>query len=127
MAGTIVADTIQTGAGASTAMANAVNGSAKAWVAFSAASTPTVYKSYNVSSVVFVSTGVYTINLTAGAVSDSNYVLFACGTDDNLAPIYGCESGTYGQYRSTSGFRMGFVNNGGTLINHTGNYVSVFD
>ena len=40
MAGTIVADTIQDGAGNSTAMDNAIYGSAKAWVNYNGTGTP---------------------------------------------------------------------------------------
>ena len=63
MAGTIVADTIQDGAGNSTAMDNAIYGSCKAWVCWSG-TTPTVNQSYNVSSVTRNSGGKFTVNFT---------------------------------------------------------------
>ena len=73
MAGTIVADTIQDGAGNSTSMDNAIYGSAKAWVNFSATGgTITVNSSYNVSSVTYTSTGQYTTNFT-NAFADTKY------------------------------------------------------
>ena len=74
MAGTIVADTIQDGAGNSTSMDNAIYGSAKAWVNFNGTvTTPsTIRASYNVSSVTRNGTGDYTINFT-NALTDANY------------------------------------------------------
>ena len=75
MAGTIVADTIQDGAGNSTSMDNAIYGSAKAWVRYLGAS-GTIQASYNVSSVTRSSTGVYTVNMT-NAMSDTNYSVIA--------------------------------------------------
>ena len=71
MAGTIVADTIQDGAGNSTSMDNAIYGSAKAWVNFTG-STAAIKASYNVSSITRASAGQYTINFT-NALSDANY------------------------------------------------------
>ena len=73
MAGTIVADTIQDGAGNSTSMDNAIYGSAKAWVNFAGA-TGTVSASYNVSSVTRTATGTYTVNFTT-AMTDANYAV----------------------------------------------------
>jgi hypothetical protein len=70
MAGTIVSDTIQNGAGASTSTTNVISGCAKAWVTFNA--TPAIYASYNVSSVTLASTSNFTINFTT-AMPNSNY------------------------------------------------------
>ena len=80
MAGTIVADTIQDGAGNSTSMDNAIYGSAKAWVEFTGITTVTVGASYNVSSVTRRGTGQYTVNFTS-AFADANY-----------SGVYGCRS-----------------------------------
>jgi len=74
MAGTIVADTIQDGAGNSTAMDNAIYGSAKAWVNFNANSPITIRASYNVSSITYNSTQQYILNFT-NAFVDTNYVV----------------------------------------------------
>ena len=71
MAGTIVADTLQDGAGNSTAMDNAIYGSAKAWARWTG-STGAVLASYNVSSITRTGTGSYTIVFT-NAMSDANY------------------------------------------------------
>lgn len=84
MAGTVVADTIQNGAGTSTSMDNAIYGSAKAWVNF-AGSTGTIRTSYNCSSVTRVTTGQYTMNLT-NALTDANFVITGtCGSGN----VYG--------------------------------------
>ena len=72
MAGTIVADTLQDGAGNSTAMDNAIYGSAKAWAKWNGNGSISGVTSYNVSSVVRNSTGNYTVNFT-NAFVDGNY------------------------------------------------------
>jgi hypothetical protein len=72
MAGIICADTLQDGAGNSTAMDNAIYGSAKAWVNFNGNGGATIRASYNVSSVTRTGTGQYTINFT-NAMVDANY------------------------------------------------------
>ena len=75
MAGTIVCDTIQDGAGNSTATDNAIYGSAKAWVNFNG-SGGTIRASYNVSSITVSATGQFLVNLT-NALSDANYAVIA--------------------------------------------------
>ena len=82
MAGTIVADTIQDGAGNSTAMDNAIYGSAKAWVNFNGVTTATIRGSFNISSVTRTGTGQYTINFTTSMV-DANYSLVGTTTNDS--------------------------------------------
>lgn len=74
MAGTIVSDTLQDGAGNSTATTNAISGSAKAWVQFNGntGGSPSIRKAYNVSSVTLSGTGNYTVNFT-NALSDANF------------------------------------------------------
>jgi hypothetical protein len=79
MAGTIVSDTIQNGAGASTSTTNVVNGVAKSWVNFNGISGASIRSSYNVSSVTYVGTGQYTVNFTT-AFSSSGYVMTAAGS-----------------------------------------------
>jgi len=77
MAGIICADTLQDGAGNSTAMDNAIYGSAKAWVYFGGGQTTTagqIFASYNVSSVTVNGTGDYTINFT-NAFSNAYYCI----------------------------------------------------
>lgn len=74
MAGTLVLDTLQNGAGtASTSADNVINGCAKAWVKFSVSgSTVTVNGNYNLSSVTRTATGRYTFTMT-NAVANANY------------------------------------------------------
>ena len=101
MAGTIVADTIQDGAGNSTSMDNAIYGSAKAWVNFdgTTATPSTIRASYNVSSVTKTTTGQYTVNFT-NAFVDNNYVIagstgFTANGNGFLALPVSLTSGTY--------------------------------
>ena len=78
MAGTIVADTLQDGAGNSTSMDNAIYGSAKAWVNVNIISGASVINaSYNISSVTYNATGDITVNFT-NAFVDANYIATMC-------------------------------------------------
>ena len=73
MAGKIIADTLETGAGADIATSYVVNGSAKAWVNINGSSgTPTSRDSLNVSSITDYSTGRYAPVLTS-AMGNTNY------------------------------------------------------
>ena len=75
MAGSVVADTLQDGAGNSTSMDNAIFGSCKAWVNFNGVSgSVAIRASYNVSSITRNGTGDYTVNFT-NALVDANYVI----------------------------------------------------
>ena len=73
---TIKADNIATLAGVSTSMANAVNGSAKAWVNFNGTGTVAIRASYNVSSITDRGTGQYTANFASSLV-DASYAVSA--------------------------------------------------
>ena len=92
MAGTLVADVLQDGAGNSTAMDNAIYGSAKAWVNFNGITTASIRASYNVSSVTRTGTGSYTISFT-NALTDGNYcslatsVAYANGSTETFATL----------------------------------------
>jgi hypothetical protein len=81
MAGTIVADTIQNGAGTSTSMTNAITGSAKAWVQFAGNATPTINASFNVSSITYISTGQWTVNFTTAMPTSTYAVNVSQGTN----------------------------------------------
>ena len=81
MAGTIVADTVQNGAGTSTSMTNVVSGACVAWVNFYGVTTPSIYASYNVSSITRNGAGDYTVNFT-NALTDANYAVALMGTVD---------------------------------------------
>jgi hypothetical protein len=102
MAGTIVADTIQDGAGNSTAMDNAIYGSAKAWVNWNGTN-GTRYASYNVSSVTRNGTGDYTINFT-NAFTDANYATSWSGSQSNNWT--GSMQTDYSTPRSTTALRV---------------------
>ena len=79
MAGTIVSDTVQDGAGNSTSTTNCIKGSAKAWVTYNGVA-QTITASFNVSSVTYNGTGDYTINYTT-AIPSANYAIFTTGGD----------------------------------------------
>jgi len=75
MAGTIVANTINTDtAGAVFTTNNALTGIAKAWVEFNGVTTVTIRGSFNVSSVTRTGTGYYTIAFTT-TTPDANYAV----------------------------------------------------
>jgi hypothetical protein len=81
MAGIICADTLQDGAGNSTAMDNAIYGSAKAWANWNGSS-GSIRSSYNVSSVTRISTGQYTVSFT-NALSNANYSVAGAAYNNN--------------------------------------------
>ena len=120
MAGTIVADTIQDGAGNSTSMDNAIYGSAKAWAYFTyISSVLTIGASYNVSSITRASTGQYTVTFTTN-LTDANYAVVGSGGaytsvtgSCNIHPNYTAGTGAY-IAPSSSSFAIGVVNEAGT-------------
>lgn len=65
---------------ASTAIENAINGSAKAWVNFNGTGTVAIRAQYNVSSITDNGTGDYTVNFT-NAMVDANYAVAGSGVD----------------------------------------------
>ena len=78
---TIKADNIATLAGVSTSMANAVNGSAKAWVNFNGTGTVAIRRAFNVSSITDGGTGDYTVNFTTAFADTSYSAIGSSGTD----------------------------------------------
>tara|TARA_R100000908_G_C3663923_1_gene89913 strand:+ start:14 stop:403 length:390 start_codon:yes stop_codon:yes gene_type:complete len=72
MAGKIIADTLETGAGADISTSYVVNGSAKAWCTFQGTGTASIKDSLNASSITDVGTGQYTITLT-NSLNNTNY------------------------------------------------------
>ena len=108
---TIKADNIATLAGVSTSMANAVNGSAKAWVNFNGNNTVAISASFNVSSITDNGTGDYTVNFST-AMPDANYA-YAFGrvcpdtSGNNLAMgLAGSNSGASAGAKTASVFRL---------------------
>ena len=65
MAGKIIADTIETGAGADISTSYVVEGSAKAWVNFNGTGTIATRNSLNISSLSDAGTGDYDINISS--------------------------------------------------------------
>jgi hypothetical protein len=90
MAGTIVSDVLQDGAGNSTATTNAISGSAKAWAQFTCTSggTLTVNASYNISSITRNSAGQYTASFT-NSLADGKYSVSGGSSGPNTANYYG--------------------------------------
>ena len=72
MAGKIIADTIETGAGADISTSYVVNGSAKAWAKFD--NSATLADSFNIASTVDVQTGQWRFSKTNSMV-DTDYVV----------------------------------------------------
>jgi hypothetical protein len=89
---TLKTNTLSNVAGtASTAIENAINGSAKAWVNFNGTGTVAIRASYNVSSITDNGTGDYTLNFT-NALADANYAVTGnagFGTTSNASPSFG--------------------------------------
>jgi len=133
MAGTIVCNTLNTDTGAYSTV-NAYNGIAKAWVRFSVSgTTPTVLKSFNISSVTYVTTGIFSFALVSGAVSDTSYLAVATSSI-NTSSTYFMASFCYAQASSpyytapTSSFTMGYITLGTSAFdNPLNSCVTVFD
>jgi len=86
MAGTLIANTINTDTGLFSTQ-NAYQGIAKAWVNFVGSSTPTINQSFNVSSVTYVSAGVWQVNYTTAF--SNTYYCPVVGTGNNSTTNYG--------------------------------------
>jgi hypothetical protein len=83
---TLKTNTLSNVAGtSSTAIENAINGSAKAWVNFNGTGTVAIRAGYNVSSITDNGTGNYTVNFT-NAFSDTNYSATTFGRADIASP-----------------------------------------
>jgi hypothetical protein len=100
MAGTIVSDTIQNGAGATIPTTTVINGSAKSWVDFNG-TTATIRSSFNVSSVTRNATGDYTVTFTT-ALPNANYA--AIGNASGIGDVPGSSNlnGTISTYSVTT-------------------------
>ena len=123
MAGTIVADTIQDGAGNSTSMDNAIYGSAKAWVRFNGTSA-TVTSSYNVSSVTRNATGNYTVNFT-NAFANINFCPIGVFYDSANQGVITTQTITT-PYTTTSFRFITVACPSGSTVDTTGLYISFY-
>ena len=84
MAGKIIADTLETGAGADIATSYVVNGSAKAWVNLDATGTPAARDSLNLSTITDNSAGDFTLNWSS-SLANSNYSVSGMGENFNIS------------------------------------------
>lgn len=75
MAGKIIADTLETGAGADISTSYVVNGSAKAWGSLNGTGTIAAKGGFSIASYVDDGTGIYTVNVSS-----------AFDSTDNIAP-----------------------------------------
>jgi len=126
MAGTIVANTINTDTGLFSTN-NAYSGIAKAWVQF-AGSTGTIAGSFNVSSVTRVATGFYIINF-ATALSNANYasaVSVGDGTGSGRFAFANYPQSTGGA-PTTTAFYMGTTTFSGTPADYAYTSAIIFD
>ena len=80
MAGKIIADTIETGAGADISTSYVVNGSAKHWTNFNAQNTASTRGSFNQSSLTDNATGNFTVALV-NSMNDTNYTMQMSASD----------------------------------------------
>ena len=101
MAGTIVSDTVQNGAGNSCTTTQTIFGSAKAWINIYAGSTPSIRASYNVSSITRTGTGQFSFSFTT-AMPNVNYVVVAMPASDFAAARFSYIDGTNSAMTTTS-------------------------
>jgi hypothetical protein len=107
MAGTLVANTINTDTGLFSTQ-NAYQGIAKAWVNFTG-STAVIRSSFNVSSITRTGTGDYTLNFTT-AMPDANYCVAGSGeTTSGSTNIHILTVRTF----TTTSLRVGIFNTTG--------------
>jgi hypothetical protein len=86
MAGKIIADTLETGAGADIATSYVVNGSAKMWINMNGTGTIASRDSLNVSGLTDNGTGNYTYALSS-SMSDANYANTAMGNEGDAGDV----------------------------------------
>ena len=113
MAGKIIADTLETGAGADISTSYVVNGSAKAFANFDG-NTASLRGSFNVSSLDDDGLGLFGVNLTS-SMSDGNYNLSG-GTgsgDTNVHHIHFAATNLSPTTPSTSAYPVKTANAGG--------------
>ena len=94
MAGKIIADTIETGAGADIPTSYVVNGSAKAWSHLNF-STASVHDSFNQSSITDIATGRFSVDTTSSlGNSDYSVVTSACNSANSTTNTNRASQGT---------------------------------
>lgn len=126
---TLKTNTLSNVAGtASTAIENAINGSAKAWVNFNGTGTVAIRASYNVTSITDNGTGSYTVNFTT-SMPDANYAMVGHGASSTAATgnthCALTSSGTGTTPRATGSCTV-WVKQAATLVDIELNDVSIF-
>lgn len=116
MAGALTISTLNNDTGV-LATQNGMTGIAKAWVAATATGgTPTINGSFNVSSITYTATGVFTVNFTT-AMPNANYSMSANigqngtftqidGAQTTSSTTFGCYSTGLTQYNPAAGVRI---------------------
>jgi hypothetical protein len=99
----------------STSSTNSIRGSAKAWVRFNGNATPTITAAYNVSSVTYVSAGIW--NITFATALSSNSFCVVMGQGENS--VANQTSNTSYNY-ATTGLTVGHFESGANR--NTGNF-----
>jgi hypothetical protein len=121
---TLKTNTLSNVAGtASTAIENAIHGSAKAWVNFNGTGTVAIRASYNVSSITDNGTGDYTVNFTT-AFADANYAATVT-TKNTSNSDSSCVSDAADGY-STSYVKVLSINTTGVFADTTAMAVAIF-
>ena len=115
MAGKIIADTIETGAGADISTSYVVNGSAKAWAFFDGTGTPSLDGSFNTASLSDLGTGSYLLTWS-NALSDANYSSTASGRSFILTGSAAVQT--------TTTVRIGLTDSAGNAVDDTNNSVT---
>lgn len=104
-----------------------VTGTAKAWAYYSlTGAAVTINKSYNVSSITYVSTGLATVNFT-NALLDANYVALGSSSWDTSQVSAGVTGTPYNGTKTTTSCQMWSGNGSASAINATRISVAFFD
>jgi hypothetical protein len=121
MAGALTISTLKNDTGV-LATQNGMNGIPKAWAQWTGGSSPVIGASFNVSSITYLSAGLFTINFTT-AMPSTNYMLagsgsFRDGTQDPNTVVVGIARQS-GQTYSTTGCTVQF-----SYYGSVGNYLN---
>lgn len=97
----------------------------KAWVRFTSTATPTITASFNIASVVYSATGIYTITFT-NALADANYCVVTGANLNNSAGSYAFGVGFYALTASNF-VAQTYIVSGVALLGASGSvYIAVF-
>ena len=123
MAGSITISTLNNDTGV-LATQNGMTGIAKAWCNFSSVDGIIVINSsFNISSVIYLAQGRYTINFTTG-MPNANYAAVFGAQDLTTGAEF--LSGTASGTKTTTAFQITSWNYNGVVINTPGAYVAIF-